>query len=102
MARLIYTEAALADLVRLADFLLASEPVAAGETIGLIEEAVNVLHNHSLIGREVEDGMRELMVSRGRSGYVVLYSIEHAAEDVVLLLAIRHQRECGYSRESES
>lgn len=98
---MIYTEAALADLVRLADFLLASEPAAAGETISLIEEAVQVLHNHCLIGREAEDGMRELMVSRGRSGYVVLYSIEHAAEDVVLLLAIRHQRECGYSRESD-
>ena len=101
MARLIYTEAALADLVRLADFLLTTEPAAAGETISLIEEAVQVLRNHPLIGRDAEDGMRELMVSRGRSGYVVMYSIEHAAEDVVLLLAIRHQRECGYSRESE-
>jgi len=98
---LIYTEAALDDLVRLADFLLATEPAAAGETISLIEEAVQVLRNHCLIGRDAEDGMRELMVSRGRSGYVVMYSIEHAAEDVVLLLAIRHQRECGYSRESE-
>ena len=101
MARLIYTEAALADLVRLADFLLTTEPAAARETISLIEEAVQVLRNHPLIGRDAEDGMRELMVSRGRSGYVVMYSIEHAAEDVVLLLAIRHQRECGYSRESE-
>ncbi len=100
MARLIYTEAALADLVRLADFLLANEPAAAGETIGLIEEAVQVLRNHCLIGREAEDGMRELMVSRGRSGYVVLYSIEPAAEDVVLVLAIRHQRECGYARDA--
>ena len=98
---MIYTEAALADLVRLADFLLTTEPAAAGETISLIEEAVQVLRNHPLIGRDAEDGMRELMVSRGRSGYVVMYSIEHAAEDVVLLLAIRHQRECGYSRESE-
>ena len=98
---MIYTEAALDDLVRLADFLLATEPAAAGETISLIEEAVQVLRNHPLIGRDAEDGMRELMVSRGRSGYVVMYSIEHAAEDVVLLLAIRHQRECGYSRESE-
>ena len=44
--------------------------------------------------------MRELMVSRGRSGYVVLYSIEPAAEDVVLVLAIRHQRECGYARDA--
>ena len=101
MARLIYTEDALADLDRLADFLLANEPVAAAETASLIEEAVQVLRNHPLIGRDAEDGMRELMVSRGRTGYVVMYSIEQAAEDVVLVLAIRHQRECGYSRESE-
>ena len=90
---MIYTEDALADLVRLADFLLANEPVAAAETASLIEEAVQVLRNHPLIGREAEEGMRELMVSRGRSGYVVMYSIEQAAEEVVLVLAIRHQRE---------
>ena len=101
MARLIYTEAALADLVRLADFLLANEPVAATQTASLIEEAVQVLRNHPLIGREAEEGIRELLVSRGRSGYVVMYSIEQAMEEVVLVLAIRHQRECGYSRESE-
>ena len=98
---MIYTEDALVDLDRLADFLLANEPVAAAETASLIEEAVQVLRNHPLIGREAEEGMRELMVSRGRSGYVVMYSIEQAAEEVVLVLAIRHQRECGYSRESE-
>ena len=98
---MIYTEAALADLVRLADFLLANEPVAATQTASLIEEAVQVLRNHPLIGREAEEGIRELLVSRGRSGYVVMYSIEQAMEEVVLVLAIRHQRECGYSRESE-
>ena len=101
MARLIYTEDALADLDRLADFLLANESVAAAETASLIEEAVHVLRNHPLIGRDAEEGMRELMVSRGRTGYVVMYSIEQAPQDVVLVLAIRHQRECGYARESE-
>lgn len=98
---MIYTDDALTDLIRLADFLLANEPVAAAETASLIEEAVQVLRNHPLIGREAEEGIRELMVSRGRSGYVVMYSIEQAAEEIILVLAIRHQRECGYSRESE-
>lgn len=98
---MIYTEDALTDLIRLADFLLANEPVATAETASLIEEAVQVLRNHPLIGREAEEGIRELMVSRGRSGYVVMYSIEQAAEEIILVLAIRHQRECGYSRESE-
>jgi plasmid stabilization system protein ParE len=39
--------------------------------------------------------MRELVISHGESGYVALY--EHApAEDLVRIVAIRHQREAGY------
>jgi len=61
----------------------------------LIEEAVSVLIRHPLIGRPVEYGLRELVISRGRSGYMALYSLEEA-HDAVLILAIRHQREPGY------
>lgn len=100
MARLIYSEDALADLGRLTDFLLESDPAAAQATVPLIEEAVQVLRNHPIIGRSVEAGLRELIVSRGRSGYVVLYCYE-PADDAVLLLAIRHQREAGYSGETD-
>ena len=39
-------------------------------------EAVTILGRHPLIGRAVEDGMRELVISRGRSGHVALYSFE--------------------------
>ena len=95
MARLIYTEQALSDLERLAEFLLEADPSAALETIGLIEEAVLVLPRHPHIGRSVECGLRELVISRGRSGYVALYSYEQA-EEYILVLAIRHQREAGY------
>ena len=35
------------------------------------------------------------MISRGRTGYVALFSFEEA-HDAVLILAIRHQREAGY------
>ena len=95
MAGLIYSEQAVADLARLTDFLLESDPVAAMETIGLIEEAVAVLMRHPLIGRPVEFDLRELVISRGRTGYVALYSFEEE-RDAVLILAIRHQREAGY------
>ena len=95
MARLIYSRTALADVERLTDFLLESDPTAATDTVRLIEEAVQVLGNHPLIGRQAEAGLRELVVSRGRSGYVVLYRFE-AAQDLELLLAVRHQREAGY------
>jgi len=95
LAGLIYSEQAVADLARLTDFLLESDPVAAMETIGLIEEAVAVLMRHPLIGRPVEFDLRELVISRGRTGYVALYSFEEE-RDAVLILAIRHQREAGY------
>lgn len=47
-------------------------------------------------GRVVEAGLRELVISRGRSGHVALYRYDVAA-DLVLVLALRHQREGGYS-----
>lgn len=95
MAALVYSERALSDLERLTDFLLASDPQAAAETIDLIQEAVVLLKRHPLIGRTVEYGLRELVISRGRTGYVALYSFEEV-EETVLVLAIRHQRETGY------
>lgn len=95
MAKLSYAQQALNDLERLTDFLMATDPAAAGKTVELIAEAVSLLKRHPLIGRPVEVGLRELVISRGRSGYVALYSVEDA-HDAVLILSIRHQREAGY------
>lgn len=88
----------LADLERLTDFLIESDLSAAAETLGLIEEAVDLLIRHPLIGRPVEYALRELVISRGNTGYVALYSFEED-QDAVLILAIRHQREAGYWNE---
>jgi len=100
LARLSYSQRALQDLERLTDFLLASDPQAALRTIDLIEEAVNILKRHPEIGRPVEDGLRELVISRGRSGYLALYSFEQT-HDACLILAVRHQREAGYPQEPD-
>lgn len=78
--------------------VLEADPASAPGTTDLIMEAVEVLTNRPFIGRPAEEGLRELLISRGRSGYVALYSYEEA-EDVVLVLAIRHQREAGYATE---
>ena len=98
MAKLIYARKAFVDLERLTDFLLETEPVAALETAELISGAVQILENHPLIGRPAEHGMRELIISRGRTGYIALYSYEEQ-HDTVLVLAIRHQRAAGYAQE---
>ena len=95
MARLIYSKRAFADLERLTEFLLESDPIAAGTTVNLITEAVSILERHPLIGRAVDGEIRELIVSRGKTGYASLYSYE-PAHDTVLILAIRHQREAGH------
>lgn len=95
MARLIYSSRSFNDLDRLTDFLIDTDPVAASETVELITEAVTILKRHPLIGRPVEDNIRELVISRGKTGYIALYSYE-AEYDTVLILAIRHQRESGF------
>lgn len=92
MASLRFTPAALRDLERLAAFLRQSEPEAAGETIPLILDGLKVLATHPLIGRPIDARRRELLVFRGRTGYVAQYSFR-PADDEVVLLAIRHQRE---------
>lgn len=96
MARLIYSARAFADLDRLTDFLIAADVAAAAETVDLIAEAVAILKRHPLIGRRVDDDLRELPISRGRTGYVALYSYE-VEHDAILILAIRHQREAGFA-----
>lgn len=95
MAQLSYSRKALADLERLADFLVQTAPAAASKTIGLISEALSVLRHHPYMGRALGDGLYELVISRGHSGYVALYAVERM-DDVVLILSIRHQREAGY------
>ncbi|MBX3591213.1 MAG: type II toxin-antitoxin system RelE/ParE family toxin [Burkholderiaceae bacterium] len=42
--------------------------------------------------RPAEAGLREWLISRGRSGHVALYRHDPAS-DTVVALAIRHQRE---------
>ena len=54
-----------------------------------------MLERHPLIGRAVDGEVRELIISRGKTGYTALYSYE-SIHDTVLILAIRHQREAGY------
>lgn len=96
MARLIYSAQALSDLERLTDFLVDTDPSAAAPTVDLITEALKILRNHPIIGRPAEQDLRELVISRGRSGHLALSSFEEAF-DTVQVLAVRHQREAGYT-----
>jgi len=97
LARVSYTEEALADLDRLFEFLGEEDPHAALAAIGAIRDGVELLDKHPLLGRRVSaPGIRELVISRGKTGYLALYQYQPAL-DVVLVVAIRHQREAGYT-----
>ncbi|MSQ62967.1 MAG: type II toxin-antitoxin system RelE/ParE family toxin [Betaproteobacteria bacterium] len=85
-----------ADLERLATFLRNEEPVAALATFTLVQGALRVLRTYPSIGRPVDDVLRELVISRGATGYLALYKYDVRADQIVVL-ALRHQREAGYS-----
>lgn len=96
MPRLVLAPRATQDMERLGDFLYASDPLTASKTVAVLIGGLQILKVHPLVGRVVERGYRELLVSRGRSGYVALYRYD-VITDTALILAIRHQREDEFS-----
>lgn len=83
------------DLERLVDFVARTTPEIAADTVELILNGLKILSRHPNIGRPMPHGMRELVISRGRTGYVALYSYDEQ-DDSALVLAVRHQREDDY------
>jgi plasmid stabilization system protein ParE len=95
---IVYTHGAIDDLDRLAEFLLATDPKAAVQAGPLIMSAVGALAMHPLLGGRTSNENRELVISRGRTGYLALYSFD-PVNQVVLVRAIRHQRETGFEED---
>jgi plasmid stabilization system protein ParE len=85
-------------LERLFDFLADHNPKFARERMLSVRRAFDLLSDHPLLGRQAEDGRRELILSRGRFGHVAKCRWVRS-EDVVLILAVRHQLEAGYREE---
>jgi plasmid stabilization system protein ParE len=99
VTRVVISARALEDLRRLTLFLRESDPAAAGATPELVLDPIELLVTHPLIGRPVEGTpYRELVISRGRSGYLALYSHDSSSDEVTLH-AVRHQREAGFEED---
>ena len=98
MARVEVTSRALRDLERLFDFITSEDPTRARDQVLSVRRAFELLADHPLLGREAEEGRRELVLSRGRYGYIAKYRWL-PGDDAVLILAVRHQREAGYTEE---
>ena len=95
MTRLVFAPQVAQDLKRLTEFLIHTDPQTANETVSVLIDGLGILKQHPLVGRTIEQDYRELVISRGRTGYVALYSYD-ATRNVALILAIRHQRESGF------
>ena len=95
MAKVIYSDEALADLERIIEFLLESSPAAAAAALSQIRSAVTILEAHPRVGRRIDAHRRELVITYGAAGYLALYRHD-VPQDVVRVLRLRHQREAGY------
>jgi plasmid stabilization system protein ParE len=85
------------DLDRILEHLLQHQGVNTPSRIEEIIRAIDVLETNPRIGRPIRADLRELVIGRRARGHVALY--RYVAElDTVFVLAIRGQKEAGYSR----
>jgi len=95
VAQIVCSARALADIERAFEFLAEQDPPSATKAAAAIRHAVEALAEHPLIGRSVSGGLRELVISFGRTGYVALYwFFPERAE--IWTLGIRRQRELDF------
>ncbi len=96
MPHLIWTPAAALDVQRLYRFLFSKNADAARRAVKAIRGGAKILARQPHIGRPVEDmppEFRDWLIDFGDSGYVARYRI---GDDVVTILAVRHQKEAGF------
>jgi len=85
------------DFDRILNHLVEHEAADAKSHIEDILRAIDVLERNPLIGRRVRADLRELVIGRRAHGYVALY--RYVTElDTVFVLAVRGQKEAGYTR----
>jgi plasmid stabilization system protein ParE len=97
VAQIEFAPEVVGDFDRIVEHLLAHDVEDPAGRIQDIVEAIDVLQRNPQIGRPADGGRRELVIGRGASGYVALYSYVREL-DIVFILAIRSQREAGYAR----
>lgn len=92
-----YSQAARVDLKRLYGFLLEQDMAAAQRALRALDKGVDLIRAFPFTCRKADPAdpmLRELLVSFGSSGYVMLYEISD--DRTLTILAVRHQREDDY------
>ncbi|HEY4082515.1 MAG TPA: type II toxin-antitoxin system RelE/ParE family toxin [Burkholderiaceae bacterium] len=100
--KVVLLPAAEQDLLQLHEHVLTRELERDGdlgladEAVSAIEAAIHSLTRHPFICRKATDNpfLRELIIPFGRTGYVALFEI--ASGELVVVSAVRHQREDDY------
>jgi plasmid stabilization system protein ParE len=95
IARIYLSDAAYLDLVRLEEFLQSADDSLSAGFLEFIFDALQVLSHQPAIGRPVEGGLRELIITRNRTGYLARYDFDDQ-RNLVRIARIRHQKESGY------
>lgn len=96
MIDVIFSPEAHADLERLEEFLWDAQDPLAADLLAFLLDGLSVLTHQPGVGRPLPHGHRELIISRGRGGYLARYVFDsHRLR--VIVLGIRHQREAGYN-----
>jgi toxin ParE1/3/4 len=96
MTRVVLSPRVLQDLARIEQHLLSYEVQDVQSRVDEILSGLAILESHPLIGRKVAGDRRELVLGRGRRGYVALYAYD-AGADALVVAALRAQREAGYA-----
>jgi len=89
-------EDAWLDLEELVDFLRVQGDPAASDLMAFVFDGLQVLTHQPGIGRPVGTDLRELILHRGASGYLVKYRYLSRLK-AVRVLRVRHQRQSGYT-----
>jgi plasmid stabilization system protein ParE len=94
MPQIIFTRRAQIDLERLKSFLATESPRAAKNAVNALKTAFLLIHKHPRIGKmQADANQHDLIVPFGASGYIIRYELR---EEIILILAIRHQKEVGF------
>ena len=95
--RVRYTISAKEDLRWLYAFILESDLQAAGRARDAIGKGIDLLREFPFTCRKAMPDnpfLRELLIPFGAAGYVALFEIDN--NELVTILAVRHQREDDY------
>lgn len=91
--KLVVSQAAQADLLRLHKFLSDKNPEAARRVVSAIVGAIDSLDLFPDRGKPIPNvGMRELIVAFGQSAYIIRYANDPARGELAIL-RIWHSRE---------